>query len=56
MKRYIIDSNILMNAKNFEYGFDICPGFWNLLQKGLGVVELLVMIKSETRYWLAETS
>ncbi len=23
-----------MNAKNFEYAFDICPGFWELLERG----------------------
>ncbi|MEG0621026.1 MAG: DUF4411 family protein [Raoultibacter sp.] len=34
MDRFIVDTNILVTAKNSEYGFDICPGFWDLLKKG----------------------
>lgn len=26
---YLLDSNIFITAKNFHYGFDICPGFWD---------------------------
>jgi hypothetical protein len=26
---YLLDSNIFIQAKNFYYGFDICPGFWD---------------------------
>lgn len=26
--KFIIDSNILIESKNVDYGFDICPGFW----------------------------
>lgn len=25
---YLVDSNIFIQAKNFYYAFDICPGFW----------------------------
>lgn len=28
MTMYLIDSNIFIEAKNFYYAFDICPGFW----------------------------
>jgi hypothetical protein len=25
---YLLDANVFIQAKNFYYGFDICPGFW----------------------------
>ena len=28
---YIIDSDVLITAKNSYYAFDLCPGFWNSL-------------------------
>jgi len=28
---YVIDSDVLIDAKNRYYGFDTCPGFWNWL-------------------------
>lgn len=31
--QFIIDSNILIESKRIDYGFDICPGFWDLLRK-----------------------
>lgn len=27
-RRYIVDSNVFITAKNLYYPFDICPGFW----------------------------
>lgn len=27
-RRYLLDANPLIEAKNRYYGFDICPGFW----------------------------
>ena len=30
-KIYLIDTNILIEAKNRYYAFTICPGFWELL-------------------------
>lgn len=30
-QRYIIDSDVLITAKNVYYAFDICPGFWKSL-------------------------
>jgi Domain of unknown function (DUF4411) len=27
-KRYLLDANAFIEAKNRYYGFDICPGFW----------------------------
>jgi len=26
---YLLDANVFIQAKNFYYGFDICPGFWD---------------------------
>jgi hypothetical protein len=30
-KRYLLDANPFIEAKNRYYGFDICPGFWSSL-------------------------
>lgn len=29
MTRYLLDSNIFIQAKNLHYGFDFCPAFWD---------------------------
>jgi len=32
--KYVLDSNVFIQAKNTYYGFDLCPGFWTgLLRK-----------------------
>lgn len=28
---YVLDSDVLITAKNSYYAFDLCPGFWNSL-------------------------
>lgn len=33
MTKYLIDTNSLIDAKDFFYAFDICPGFWTALQR-----------------------
>ncbi len=30
---YLIDSDVLIDAKNRHYGFDIVPGFWRWLER-----------------------
>ncbi len=30
-KRYLLDANVFIEAKNRYYGFDFCPGFWSSL-------------------------
>lgn len=30
---YLIDSDVFIQAKNFHYGFDFCPAFWDWLVK-----------------------
>lgn len=29
---YVIDSDVLITAKNSYYAFDLCPGFWSSLR------------------------
>ena len=31
MIRYLLDTNIFIQAKNLHYGFDFCPAFWDWL-------------------------
>lgn len=31
-RRYLLDTNIFINAYNHYYAFDICPGFWECLE------------------------
>jgi hypothetical protein len=46
MRKYCLDANILIQAKNGPYGFDIAPSFWDLLdqkiEKGLIFTSTLV--------------
>ena len=30
-KRYVLDANVFIEAKNKYYGFNLCPGFWKAL-------------------------
>jgi len=30
-KRYLLDANPFIEAKNRYYGFGLCPGFWKAL-------------------------
>jgi hypothetical protein len=31
MTRFLLDTNIFIQAKNLHYGFDFCPAFWEWL-------------------------
>ena len=48
---YLIDTNVLITAKNFHYGFDFCPAFWNWLveQHALGSVLSVARVRDEIR-------
>jgi hypothetical protein len=48
-RRYIVDSNVFITAKNLYYAFDICPGFWKsvLLHHQQGRVHSVDRVKSE---------
>lgn len=30
---YLLDTNVFIQAKNLQYGFDFCPAFWDWLQQ-----------------------
>ena len=30
---YLLDANVFIQAKNFHYGFDFCPAFWDWLEE-----------------------
>jgi predicted nucleic acid-binding protein len=30
---YLLDTNVFIQAKNLQYGFDFCPAFWDWLQR-----------------------
>lgn len=38
---YLIDSDVLIEAKNRYYGFDFCPGFWDWLVQKRATGEVL---------------
>lgn len=33
MKAYLLDTNVFIQAKNLYYGFDVCPAFWDWLDR-----------------------
>ena len=33
MTDYLLDANVLIQAKNLHYGFDFCPAFWDWLEE-----------------------
>ncbi len=33
MTKYLLDTNVFIQAKNLHYGFDFCPAFWHWLQE-----------------------
>jgi hypothetical protein len=48
---YLLDTNVLITAKNFHYGFDFCPAFWEWLleQHGHGAVFSVTRVRDEIR-------
>ncbi len=48
-KRYVLDSNVFIEAKNKYYSFSICPGFWTSLSRltKLGRVCSIDRVRSE---------
>lgn len=30
---YLLDANVFIQAKNLQYGFDFCPGFWDWIDQ-----------------------
>lgn len=48
---YLLDTNVLITAKNFHYGFDFCPGFWEWLleQHSQGTLFSVTRVREEIR-------
>lgn len=48
---YLLDSDVFIQAKNFHYGFDICPGFWTWLDDAhrRGVLASVGAVAAELR-------
>lgn len=46
---YVIDSNVLIDARRLYYGFDLCPGFWDAILAGYesGLVCSIDRVKAE---------
>lgn len=49
MIKYLLDTNIFIQAKNLHYGFDFCPAFWNWLiaQNATGKVASIEKVADE---------
>jgi hypothetical protein len=49
LTRYILDTNIFIQAKNLHYGFDFCPAFWEwmIVQNGIGNVASIGKVGDE---------
>ncbi|MFZ5610555.1 MAG: DUF4411 family protein [Pseudomonadota bacterium] len=49
MTRYLLDTNIFIQAKNLHYGFDFCPAFWVwlIIQNGTGRVASIDKVGDE---------
>lgn len=47
--RYLLDTNIFIQARNLHYGFDFCPAFWEWLvtQNAAGVVGSIDRVSDE---------
>lgn len=46
---YLLDSDVLISAKNLHYGFDFCPGFWDWLEiaNAAGTVQSVEAVYNE---------
>lgn len=51
MTRYLLDSNVFIQAKNLHYGFDFCPAFWEWLinQNAVGNVASIDKVAGELK-------
>jgi hypothetical protein len=63
-RRFILDSNVFIQAHRTYYAFDICPGFWDALVRQHGAKRLcsidriqdeLEAINDQLRAWAAES-
>ena len=51
MIRYLLDTNVFIQAKNLHYGFDFCPAFWEWLeaQNQAGMVASIEKVGDELK-------
>lgn len=51
MKKYLIDTNIFIESAYRFYAFDICPGFWEFLEKSadLGYTKSVIKVYDEIK-------
>lgn len=56
MTRYVLDTDLLIDAKNRYYGFDFCPAFWQWLRVNnlLGLVESVFTVAEEIQNYAVE--
>lgn len=49
MTRFLLDTNVFIQAKNLHYGFDFCPAFWDWLiaQNATGRVASIDKVSDE---------
>ena len=47
MRKYLLDSNVFIQAKNQYYGFEFCPAFWEWLIRNRQIVVSLDKVKEE---------
>lgn len=59
---YLIDSDVMITAKNFHYGFDLAPGFWQWMSQAhldgkvftvQAVVDEVIGAGDELSQWVA---
>ncbi len=58
MSRYLLDTNVFIEAKNRYYGFDFCPAFWDWLleQNAAGKVASIDKVEGELQAGADELS
>ncbi len=51
---YLLDTNVLITAKNLYYGIDFCPEFWNWIEAKAtdGAVGSVSKVKDELADWI----
>lgn len=56
MTRYVLDTDVLIDAKKRYYGFDFCPAFWEWLRLNNrhGVVESVLSVAEEIQNYAVE--
>lgn len=49
--KYLLDANVLIEAKNRHYGFEICPGFWTWIERKhtAGAIHSVARVGAELR-------